>query len=903
MLFALILFLQIASQQPAPDPEAIEIVGPYTFREDEGQTTKVILKNGLTVIVREQQAVPLTSIATFVKAGYFDEDDRISGISHVIEHMFFKGTVNRPVGQVARETQGLGGYLNAYTHYDRTVYYTVVPSENAVRALEIQADALRRSTFDADELKREIEVVLQENNRKLDNPPAVAAEKLFAAAFRQHRMKRWRIGTVEGLRALTRDDLVAYVEKYYRPSNIILSIAGQMDREKMLEEVVRLYGDMEDTDSPLERDLSPEEPAQDSLRYAWERGPVEQNYIAMGYHVPGFLDEDARILEVLAAILSDGRASRLNQFVRDEKGLITRGAASVQAFRDFGFFKIDFESNRTSEAQTAVLAELENIKRYGVSRESVERAKALIAQNHYHELETVNGVSEEMAFYEAFGDWKLAEEHLEAMQAVTPEAIVNAARKYFVSENLSVFEYLPMTSEGNRSEADFQTAVLNRVPAAMEQRSIDELPVIAEIPSAAGVFQDLVRPIQRRSVLRGPDAYILEDHRLPLVSFGIFYPGGRLLETEANAGITELMLRSAIRGSRRFNSDGIARRLENSGAQIRVVNEPDFFGYVLDGLSGKTEQALEVLMDVLQAPAFLEEEVEGEKALQAARIKRLREDNYAYPVQLFMRTLFGGHGYAQPAVGTEDALNSLTRDDLSEWHKENQRSLVPLILIVGDTQGTGLIASIADTLTNEDLQERDIESLPAPPSARENRETVETVARRQTALVYGFPGTHRASIDRYPMIVLENIVSGLGGRFFDAIREKQGLAYTVQTANTFYSKGGAIYTYTAFSPENEARVKASLEAEIVRLRDQGVTPEEVQKAIAYSIGVKEIALQTRGAQVLEYARAVFSGAGVQSVANYSQLIRNVSPELVRGVASVYLDPQAMRVAIVRGEER
>src|SRR5262245_51587273 len=217
---ALMLLLQ------AGTPETLQIEGPYMFREDQGQTTKVILKNGLTAIVREQQAVPLANITTYVKAGYFDEDDRISGISHVIEHMFFKGTATRPVGEIAKETKALGGTLNAYTYYDRTVFYTVVPASNALAALDIQADALWHSSFDEAELKREIEVVLQENNRKLDNPSAVASEKLYATAFTQHRMKRWRIGTAEGLRALTRDDVVGYYKKYYRPSNIVISVVG-----------------------------------------------------------------------------------------------------------------------------------------------------------------------------------------------------------------------------------------------------------------------------------------------------------------------------------------------------------------------------------------------------------------------------------------------------------------------------------------------------------------------------------------------------------------------------------------------------------------------------------------------------------------------------------------------------
>src|SRR6266581_8265672 len=359
--------------------QVTQIVEPYTFREDQGQTTKVVLKNGLTVLVREQQAIPLVSVNTYVKAGYFDEDDRISGISHVVEHMFFKGTKKRPVGEIARETHGLGGYLNAHTFYDRTVYDTEVPAENMKRVLEIQADALWNSVYDGGELKREIEVVLQENNRKLDNPAAVASEKLYSTAFQEHRMRRWRIGTPEGLRALTRDDVVAYVKKYYRPSNIILSIAGRLDIEDTIAEVVNVYGNIADDAEPLERDNGPAEPEQAAVRYSWQRGPIEQNHVALGFHAPGVLSGDARALEVLAAILSEGRASVLNQYIRDEKGLITSGSAGLLAFQDLGYFELDLETLQPFEAQTAVLAEIENIKKNGVTKEQLARAKALIA--------------------------------------------------------------------------------------------------------------------------------------------------------------------------------------------------------------------------------------------------------------------------------------------------------------------------------------------------------------------------------------------------------------------------------------------------------------------------------------------------------------------------------------------
>jgi len=179
---------------------------------------------------------------------------------------------------------------------------------------------------------------------------------------------------------------------------------------------------------------------------------------------------------------------------------------------------------------------------------------------------------------------------------------------------------------------------------------------------------------------------------------------------------------------------------------------------------------------------------------------------------------------------------------------------------------------------------------------------VETVSRKQTAFVYGFPGATRTGNDRHALVVLENIVSGLGGRFFDAIRDKQGLAYTVRTENAFFTKGGAVYTYIAFSPENEAKVKESLEKEIDRLRKDGVTADELKKSIAYSIGEHEIGMQTRLGSVLEYARAIYGGDGVQGVQNYSSAIRNVTADDVKRVGGTYLDPKVLRIAVVRGKK-
>jgi zinc protease len=901
-----LLFLQIIPIPQLPDPDGFvnvggEIVGPYILREDSGQTTKVILKNGLTVLIRENNAVALTSVTTHVKAGYFDEPDSVSGIAHVVEHMFFKGTGRRVVGQIARETKALGGSLNAYTNYERTVYQTVVPSDNAVQALDIQSDALFNPTFDAGELAREIEVVLQENNRKLDKPRAVAVERLYATSFEEHRMRRWRIGSPEQLRALTREDVADFYQAYYQPSNIILAVVGQFDREEMLDHVVRFYGDRSDT--PVERDRGPVEPLQSTFRYNWERGPIEYSHVALGFHVPDRLSSDAYVLDVLSAILTAGRASRMNQFLRDELGVIHSATSSFVGFDGLGYFQLRLETSAPLEAEVAALGEIERVQRFGVRGAELARAQTLIAQEYYQSLETVESLADEMARQEALGDWRRMDLYLEGIQAVRREDIQRLAREYLTRTNMGVFEYLPNGVTRSFSNDDFAANVLDRIPVDIVERSAEEFTVRVSVPKPdVEVVLDLVRPVVRRQILRGPEVYVLEDHRLPLVSFGIFYPGGRLYETERNAGITELMLRSALRGTRRYNTADISRRLENAGARIEVVNDPDFFGYVLEGVSGQIDEALEILVEVLQDPTFPEAQVAQELALQEARISKLREDNLRYPVQLFMETAFDGHSYARSAVGTASSLNVLTADDLNEWHRLHQRTLVPLIVIVGDTNGTGLVASIAETLTNEDLNERDISRLPVPAVALEREERIETAPRRQSAMVYGTIGPQLSHRDRLPLIVIENVLSGLGGRLFESIREEQGLAYTVRVFDNFLSRSGVFFAYTAFSLENEEQVRASLEAEIVLLVEEGITDEELERAISYSIGAHEISLQTRRGRTLAFARAVISGDGMSAVIGFSEAIRQVTRDQVRAMAVKYLSPSLAKIVILRGED-
>src|SRR3954468_13123194 len=209
---------------------------------DPASVQRTVLTNGLTVLIRSDRSAPVVAIVTHVKAGYFDETDDVSGIAHVLEHMFFKGTARRGVGEIAKETKASGGYLNAHTIYDNTTYYTVLPSSGFAAGLDIQADAYANSVIDSAELAREMEVIIQEAKRKSDNPSAVATETLYEVLHDAHRMRRWRIGREEGLRRFTREKMNGFYRNFYKPSNTILVISGDVDPDEALDKVKALYG-------------------------------------------------------------------------------------------------------------------------------------------------------------------------------------------------------------------------------------------------------------------------------------------------------------------------------------------------------------------------------------------------------------------------------------------------------------------------------------------------------------------------------------------------------------------------------------------------------------------------------------------------------------------------------------
>ena len=399
------------------------------------------LDNGLTVVVREDDSADVVAIVTYVNAGYFDEPDHWVGISHVLEHMYFKGTPRRGPGVIAQQTKAAGGYLNASTIYDHTSYYTVLPASAFAEGLEIQSDALLHSVIDQDELTKELEVIIQEAMRKLDNPAAVARETLYELLFDHHRMRRWRIGREDGLRRLSNADVREFFQNWYRGPAITLVVVGAVDTESAFAAVRDRYGALRNGVPP--RDRGPAEPERTEFRWRELSGDVKQTRLEIGWRTQRTLHPDTPALDLLAVILGQGRASRLYRNVRDA-GLASGVSAHNYTPTELGVFGVsaEVEPGDAHGALRAIFQTVADTTR-NVDADELARAQSIVEARMLRSLETMEGQANFIAEWQSAGDWRLGFKYLDSLLALDTAQVADAAARYLTPERASVLAYRP----------------------------------------------------------------------------------------------------------------------------------------------------------------------------------------------------------------------------------------------------------------------------------------------------------------------------------------------------------------------------------------------------------------------------------------------------------------------------
>ncbi|MGA7614432.1 MAG: pitrilysin family protein [Thermoanaerobaculia bacterium] len=853
------------------------------------------LSNGLTLLTREERGRGVVAIKTWVRAGYFHEPDEVAGMAHLFEHMFFKGSKRFPgADEISTHVTGLGGYSNAGTIYDSTNYYFVLPSDGFAKGMEIQADAIANPLFDPEELKREAEVVIEESNRKFDNPPAVATERMFANAFTRHRMRRWRIGSNDVLRNIRREDLLAFFQTLYRPSNIIVSVAGDVPQQKMIEIAESTFGTI--PEGELRKERGPDEPPQEEFRFGESFADIQQGYSVFGWHTPGENHEDEEALVIAASILGAGRYSRLFR-----SAVAPDAASSVSAFNsvyeDVGMFIVRgaYDPAKRETTERRIMEGIERFKQWGPVAYELELARNRIEAAFVFELEDVLGQADTLAYFEARGGYEKISAHLDRIAALDAERIREVVNRYLQTENLTLFRHLPHGVAPSTRESALE---LLRGTGRDALESPPEIP----LPEIAAGFKGATSKDSTRSFVlsNGMSLYVRERMGTPAVSMAIYFRGGRVRENTSNAGITQLMARSMRRGTRDRSGEEIDREIELLGTQIGLVVDEDFFGFKLEVLRKFYEPAAEILADVVLAPVFPEEKIAEEQHLQIASIRRALDSSSARPFQLLFGALYGPHPYGLPDGGFVPVIESLGRDDLVSWYEGHIVADGATIVVTGDVDSEGVRDSM-ERVFGRLGKSRGLHRPLTPPVEPGTRlETIEVRDRKQTAIAIAFPSVPPSHPDWAVLRLLQDVASGAAGRLYVELRSKRSLAYSVYAGDSSRELAGAFVAYIATEAGKEEEARRSLLDELQRLGGDGTTEEGITRAKAYLAGSTKIHLQTNAALAGEIARSVLYGLGLDFTERFLERIHAISLDEIRDIAKKYLQVDNYVVAIVRG---
>lgn len=830
---------------------------------------RLVLDNGMTVLLKEDRSAPMAAIQFWVGAGSAHEGAQLGGgLSHYLEHMIFKGTPTRGPAQISQEIADAGGEINAYTSNDRTVFHATLPAARWLVGLDVLTDAVFHPAFPEDEWAREREVILREYDMGEDDPGRVMGRLTWETAFRVHPYRVPIIGWRDILVTMDRDDLVAYHRRHYSPDNMILSVAGDLPVDEMeaairerLEKIPR---------TPRETVVIPAEPPQLAERLGRKTGPYEVTRIAWVFHATDLADADTPALDVLASAVGSGRSSLLVKRLREERRVVLDVDAWSYTPQEPGLFGIGAECE--PEKETEVVAALrEEVARWQTEPfdpAQIERARREVLVGAIQELSAMDGQAGAMASGEFYaGDPRHTEVYLEQVRQVAPEDLVRVARKYLRTENGS-------------------WAIL--APEGEEKGS----------PSR-GEAADL--HIQSHTFPNGLRLLVREDPHLPMAYISAVLGGGLLAEAEGQAGIGQLTADLLTRGTSRHSAAELAALLENRAISLASFSGRNSYGLSAAGLSEDLPLMLETVAECLLDSQFPGDELEKQRALQLAAIRRALELPMTHAQQMVRDAFFPGHPYRFSTLGDPDALAALTRADLQARHRRLLGASNLVLAVFGDVDADQVRAQVEKSFAAlPGVAAPKWPALPPPPDKPVRAE--KRLPFKQTVLVRAWPGIATGDPREDAVSVLMDALSGLSSDLFIEVRDKRGLAYYAGATHFTGPVGGLFQIYAGTTEGGLAEVETQIAAQAERLRRDGPRDDEFSRAIEQLLTEQARARQNNAGLAQQCAIDELLGLGYLHAIGTAERLKRLTPEAVRSAAESLFAPDSTATAVVRPDE-
>jgi zinc protease len=836
------------------------------------------------VITKETPGSKAATVQIWVKAGSVYEDQHEGGITHLIEHMIFKGTPSRGPGRLAADIEALGGRINAYTSYEYTVYHATLSSRHWSQALEVLTDAVRHSVFDPDELAREKKVVLEEIRMRKDRPSIRLFQELMAQAYNTHPYRQPISGTEQSVSAITREDILGYMEKHYHPENMMVVMVGDVMVEQVVDKVQELMADL--PQSELAESTIPKEPSQQKSRLLFLEDDINQTHLALGFPISQFESPDTPVLDVMTHILAQGDTSRLYQRLRNETGLVYRIDGSAFTPRDPGLLEITatLEPTNIIPALEEILTEVFKMKYLYVSDEELARAKRNLESDFVFNLERAEGQARVLGSFQFLADDPREEKYLDQVRAVSKEEIKKAASFYLRENRLTAGIIAPRTTEFKLDETAY-VKLIEKADAAAK----------AGLP-ASQVSDAYLTNVHRFSLSNGIELLVREDHEIPTTSIRVVFPGGLRSETETTNGAFAFISELLPKGTQKLSAMDVARQVANMAGNISGFNGKNTFGLKADFLARFFEPGLQLVRDIVRTPAFAPEEAEKIRVELLSQLKHQEDALPSLAFKEFNQNLFRGHPYGLNTAGEETALKNFTVASLEKIYENHAKPEAMVIAVAGDVDADEvkeLVMKFFSDWQSENHREAsgiEEESLLPPDPPTEPLLVSIPRDKQQVHIIIGFLGTTLTSDDRYGLEVLDTVLSGQSGRLFTELRDKQSLAYSLSSFSLLGLDTGSFGIYIGTSPDKKDETIKAAWQQLFRIREAEISKDELEKAKNILITQYELNLQTHSAQAMEMALNATYGLGQDFGNRYIHAIEQVDPATVLEMARKYIRP-------------
>ena len=729
----------VAQRRSGSQKKLPEYFAAFRSHTTEGNLTRAVLRNGLTIVIEEHPHSPLTAVLSFVKVGSF-ETRAATGLPRVYANLLFPA--------FCEGVYSVGGVPSVSVSGFDTSFLSLVPSDELEDSLEVHAALLTgKQEHGPDSLKFATGVANWQERKEAKSVQPV--EQGFI---------EWALdlGKTESTKVPEGPSLSEFRDTFYRPANVVISISGSIRREQALKKIVDLVGKAGATGEPWEGSygLEVSQTPADAFRYRQVRGETGEPLLFLGYAVPDFRQPNHTIARLLQYMVGEGQAALL-RIPRPEENRVPFGSrTTIRGTAAGGLFLAGLapEEGRFEQAEVQFLGLIEALRSNGIPVPVLDRAKALLVTDYYASLEDLGHRASSLAIAEVLGDYRKRDQFPSEVTGIKEQDVRKFIETYLTQKKLAILESLPADFEPRTFTSD---ALMDTFQILLEQEVQDEIGFLENL-RADEDYQSF-KPadftpgyseagLKKSSILRGPEILLRERHEVPLVHLGLFFPGGRISEGPNNAGITELLLRAALHSRVRLDSGLAMTFLGAYGSRIRPVNEPDFFGIEVILNSSVLDRAFMQFVQIFrEAPP---DAVDLEAAKEEILHSRILDPGLweSSPEDSANRQLFGGHPYG---LGPQDWIMNLEKIDhaaLTDWRQKHLEKVNPYILILGDVEGTSFLQSFVARLSDSDYRTtRAVErKVPQPGDADLGAYMKEI--KSEGSLILAFPGPRRGSM-------------------------------------------------------------------------------------------------------------------------------------------------------------